>query len=101
MVTAARHHAIDVVRSWGLDGDDVGLVTNELAANAVLHGQSPFTVTIWREEQRVTVEVADENPALPTAFPTSPLSATSGRGLVIVDRVSAQWGMMPSTGGKV
>ena len=58
-------------------------------------------MTLWRDQQRVTIEVADGNPDLPTALPPSSLSATSGRGLVIVDGVSADWGVAPSTAGKV
>lgn len=100
-VRAARHYAMDVVCGWGLDCEDVGLVTTELATNAVLHGRSTFTVTLRRDETHVVVQVADENPRLPMPVPTHSSSDLSGRGLGIVERLSTDWGIMPSASGKV
>ena len=100
-VRVARHYAMDMARSWGLGPSEIGIVVGELAANAVLHGRSPFTVILRRYGQRVLVEVADDNPRLPTAPAGVPPSALSGRGLRIVDQMSVGWGVLPSKAGKV
>ena len=100
-VRAARRHAMDIVRAWGLDCEEVGLVADELATNAVLHGRSPFTLIVKRDETRVVIEVVDENPRLPTTVKSPPALALSGRGLVIVDRLSSKWGVVPLAPGKI
>ena len=100
-VSIARHFAMDMVRSWDLDPSEIGIVVSELATNAVLHGRSPFTVTLRRYGQRVSVEVADDNPRMPTVPPVVPASALSGRGLTIVDQMSVGWGVLPSETGKI
>jgi anti-sigma regulatory factor (Ser/Thr protein kinase) len=100
-VRAARRDAMKIVRAWGLDCEEVGLVADELATNAVLHGRSPFTLILERDDTRVVIQVVDENPRLPTTVKTLPSLALSGRGLVIVDRVSADWGVVPLSDGKV
>ncbi len=64
-VSAVRRYAVDVACAWALDPVDVGLVADELAANAVVHGRSPFTVTLRRDERHIVIEVADDNPRLP------------------------------------
>lgn len=100
-IGSARRFAMGVVRGWGLASDDVGLVVSELAANAVLHARSSFDVSLYHEGRRVVVEIADSNPR-PPAMATFPPSGPSGRGLVIVDRLSTAWGVVPLTSrGKV
>ena len=97
----ARRFAISVVREWGCDFTDLGLVVGELAANAVLHGRSSFTVSLRRHRNRIAVEVADDSPQ-PPSMTVVPGAASSGRGLVIVDRLSRVWGVRPgASGGKV
>jgi hypothetical protein len=60
-VRAARRQAMDIVRAWGLDCEEVGLVADELATNAVLHGRSPFTLIVKRDETRVVIEVVADD----------------------------------------
>jgi len=100
-VGTARRFAISVVQEWGCDFIDLGLVVGELAANAVVHGRSGFTVSLSCRWDRIVVEVADDNPGLPSMV-VAPGAASSGRGLVIVDRLSKTWGVRPEpSGGKV
>jgi anti-sigma regulatory factor (Ser/Thr protein kinase) len=82
------------LRSWGLLSlaGDAGLVATELAANAVMHARSAFTVCLKSSDRRVTVEVRDENPREPTLTPSTP-GALSGRGLQLVDTLSNSWGV--------
>jgi anti-sigma regulatory factor (Ser/Thr protein kinase) len=100
-VRAARHFALGVVGRWGLDPEGVGLVVSELATNAVLHGRSPFTLSLKREGRRVVITVADDNSTLPMVLPVASAYALNGRGLGIVARLSVDWGVRTRPGGKV
>jgi anti-sigma regulatory factor (Ser/Thr protein kinase) len=91
-VASARRFVAGVLHEWGIDADDVILAVGELAANAVLHARTVFTVTLSLEPARLTVEVADHNPRVPTMGQPS-LGALSGRGLRLVDAVSTAWGI--------
>jgi anti-sigma regulatory factor (Ser/Thr protein kinase) len=93
-VASARRFVAGVLDKWGCAGDDVVLAAGELAANAVLHARTRFTVTLCLEQDRLTVEVADHNPRFPTAV-APPVGALSGRGLVLVAAVSSAWGVRP------
>ena len=99
-VALARGFVKAVVDEWGLDVPDAELVAGELAANAVVHARSRYTVTLRDGNGRVTIEVADRNVRLP-APAEIPLTALSGRGLAIVARLSAAWGVRSSDRGKV
>ena len=91
-IGAARRYAVATVQEWGLAAENVASVVGELAANAVLHGRSLFIVLLHRDDYRVVVEVADLNPREPVMTSASP-AALSGRGLMIVDRLSMKWGV--------
>lgn len=99
-VGAARRFARTVAGEWSVDADGVELVVGELAANAVLHARSSYSVTLCRDGDWVLVEVADHNARLPISA-TVPAQALSGRGLTIVDRLARTWGVRPESGGKV
>jgi anti-sigma regulatory factor (Ser/Thr protein kinase) len=72
--------------------DDIQLVVSELATNALVHGQPPVIVTIEEQRLDVLVTVSDESPELPLALPRENVTASSGRGLSIVELVSSEWG---------
>jgi anti-sigma regulatory factor (Ser/Thr protein kinase) len=100
-VGAARRFALDIARQWGVAPNDLALVVGELAANAVVHGHTPFTVSLSVHGRRVSIEVCDERAGPVQACAVSSESQ-SGRGLVIVDRVATNWGIRQlSAGGKV
>jgi anti-sigma regulatory factor (Ser/Thr protein kinase) len=101
-VASARRFVAGVLEGWGCAGDDAVLAAGELAANAVLHARTRFTVALRLEQGRLTVEVADHNPRVPTAM-APPLGALSGRGLMLVAAVSSAWGVRsgPSEGKRV
>lgn len=86
---AADDHTSDVLR----------LVVSELATNAVLHAKSAFCVRVISDDRLVRVEVVDESPELPTRRRFDP-SAASGRGLAIIEKVAARWGVTPEGSGK-
>jgi anti-sigma regulatory factor (Ser/Thr protein kinase) len=79
--------------------DDAILVADELATNAIRHGQAPRQCRLMLTEQgrRLRIEVDD-------AAPTQPRMRTpdrhGGRGLVLVDRLAASWGTLRSPSHK-
>lgn len=79
--------------------DDVVLVASELATNAVTHARTPFTVTLGCTGHTVSLEVTDGSNSHPMRKHASPLDGT-GRGLVIVERLSREWGVTGSRDGK-
>ncbi|MET9292341.1 ATP-binding protein [Streptomyces sp. NPDC003077] len=103
----ARRLVAHCLDQWGYaqgsdDAEAVVLVVAELAANAVQHGHVPgcdfhlhlcvhpsaATTTTLRVD--VTDARADRRPHFPA--PTPP-DGTSGRGLLLVDRLATRWGV--------
>lgn len=94
----ARRFVAEALDEWGLSrfGDDAALCTSELAANAILHSRSPFTVAVHPIPDGVRIDVQDDRPErLPVAVPDElgPLDmGTTGRGLKLVAALGARWG---------
>lgn len=81
--------------------DDATLVVSELVANGVLHARTAMTLSVERAGEGVRVAVSDGSHLLPQWTPASP-AATSGRGLLLVERLSSNWGAERlAAGGKV
>ena len=76
------------------------LLVSELVANAILHSGTPLEVVVRCGDDRVRIEVHDGNPQLPVRKYYSNMSGT-GRGLMLVERMSAGWGSERTAGGKV
>lgn len=75
------------------------LLVSELAANAVLHARSWFTVAAELSGRCLKVEVEDASRQLPVVLhPTA--SSISGRGMFMVEALSSRWGAEPTRGGK-
>jgi anti-sigma regulatory factor (Ser/Thr protein kinase) len=91
----------------GLDqyADDAAIITSELVTNVVQHVCGDGTETIGvtlartRNPEAVTVVVSDSSPAGPAMYEAS-ADSERGRGLRIVEALSAQWGWHPEQGGK-
>jgi anti-sigma regulatory factor (Ser/Thr protein kinase) len=93
-VPAARHFVTRTLHEWGA-GDphgDAALSVTELAANAVRHGRSDFTVTLFLSEDTVKIAVRDSTPFPPgtSSLPVRPL-----HGLSAVAAMSHRWGTEP------
>ena len=90
---AARHFAVATLSGWdaGDLADDVALVVTELAANAVVHARSEFTVILAAQGDRVRISVRDISP-LP-AEGASALAPAPLHGLGAVNALASRWGV--------
>jgi two-component sensor histidine kinase len=80
--------------------DTAVLLVSELATNSVRHAATSFSVSLLVAESTVRVEVADWDATMPVAQVTTRRDV-DGRGLAIVARLAADWGVEPVGGGKV
>jgi hypothetical protein len=97
----ARHFVVDTLHAWGQDtfADDAAIVTAELAANAVLHARSAFTVVVSHSRDHLTIAVKDTSP-LVSAEGGSPLPVRRGHGLAVVAKIARRWAADPAPQGK-
>lgn len=79
--------------------DDVVVVVSELVTNAVIHAQTSIELSVRPVGAGVRVEVSDGSPLVPQWAPAA-MYATSGRGLIIVQRLAEAWGVERRPGGK-
>jgi anti-sigma regulatory factor (Ser/Thr protein kinase) len=75
------------------------ILTNEVVANAIKHGRPPIALTVMGDDELVVIAVTDGGPGLP-AIRRVDRTAESGRGLVILDAFSDDWGVAPLPEGK-
>lgn len=108
-VSCAHGHARSVALEWGLPqlAETTELVVSELITNAInasdrLRSVTTPVVRLWLACDRVSIviHVCDESNDMPVRQ-DSELYETSGRGLVIVENVSADWGSYRHGNGKV
>ncbi|RDI18426.1 ATP-binding protein [Lentzea flaviverrucosa] len=81
--------------------EDAQLAVTELVSNAYDHGRHPRQLRLRRIEASrcLRIEVDDASPDMPT-LGRSRLSDTRGRGLIIVNKIAEQWGVLPHSVGK-
>jgi Histidine kinase-like ATPase domain len=91
---AARHFAVGTLRRWGIAdlADDVALVVTELAANAVRHAHSGFTIVLSSRPGVVRISVRDASPLPPADVSSSVLPVTPLHGLGAVNAMASHWG---------
>jgi anti-sigma regulatory factor (Ser/Thr protein kinase) len=78
----------------------VELMVSELATNCIRHTDSEFRLTITRTGRDIRVEATDGGGGTPEMRSPKPTDPT-GRGLKIVDMLSATWGVdQPAAIGK-
>jgi anti-sigma regulatory factor (Ser/Thr protein kinase) len=119
---AARAHVKRVIKAWnaGIGGhpalgaasaedslidedtlDTAVLLTSELVTNAIIHGESPVTVAVSWSGGTLRVEVHDKSRFMPAPWPViDSADAETGRGLLLVDTLAADWGFYRTPGGK-
>jgi anti-sigma regulatory factor (Ser/Thr protein kinase) len=92
-----------VARVARLTDDDaserLAFLVSEVATNAILHARTRFSVrdTV---DANVCVEVSDGSTTMPVQRNHGP-TATTGRGLLIVDKLADRWGVRATDDGKV
>jgi hypothetical protein len=99
---AARRVVEHWLHEWGLDRvvADAVLIVAELAANAVMHAASDFTVGVAWREGIVRIVVGDTSPSLPTVRRSEP-ATVGGRGMRVVEKLSVAWGADLVADGKL
>ena len=87
---AARHFAVATLRAWGVAdlADDAALVVTELAANAIVHAHSAFTVILSVHDDLLRISVRDATPLDGAGLRAAPL-----HGLGAVDALASRWGV--------
>ncbi|MFG2639732.1 SpoIIE family protein phosphatase [Streptomyces sp. NPDC048370] len=103
-LSSARHMIRAAVRAWGAGerSDEIELVADELITNALMHTDAGAIVTLRMlagPERRLRVEVEDRSSALPRRREAGE-AGVSGRGLMLVDRLSDVWGVESRGSGK-
>jgi anti-sigma regulatory factor (Ser/Thr protein kinase) len=79
---------------------DGALAVSELVTNALVHTTGGLELRIDGGPGRLRVEVRDTSPLIPRPGLLGTASM-SGRGLLLVARLTAAWGSEPAPGGKV
>ncbi|HUY47552.1 MAG TPA: ATP-binding protein [Streptosporangiaceae bacterium] len=100
----ARGHVRAAIGAWDLpiDAYVAALLTSELVTNAISHSPDrDDTVTLvisWGGDE-MRVEVHDTSRSAPVLV-AAPPDAETGRGLVLLDSLSTDWGFYETTTGK-
>jgi anti-sigma regulatory factor (Ser/Thr protein kinase) len=98
----AREAVVAACRRWGLSAEvahAAELVTSELVTNAVIHAGTPLVLAAEHEEPHLTVAVSDGESSFPSLRPPSH-DREDGRGIAIIDRLGATWGVQRTILGK-
>jgi hypothetical protein len=90
----ARHFVVSTLTGWGVAdvAEDAALAVTELAANAIVHAHSAFTVILSAHNDLVRVSVRDAR-ALPAGDPAGGLMPVPLHGLGAVDALASGWGV--------
>jgi anti-sigma regulatory factor (Ser/Thr protein kinase) len=108
-VPCARGHVRAVTLEWGLSGlaDTAELLASELVTNALSASENLGTaetpiVRLWLagNQSSIVIRVWDGSDGTPVRQEAGP-GDDSGRGLMIIDALSADWGSYPEANGKI
>ncbi|MGW2328267.1 SpoIIE family protein phosphatase [Streptomyces sp. NPDC001700] len=100
LVVQARKLAVEQLDAWGLW--DLAFITellvSELVTNAIRYGAAPIRLRLIRD-RKLICEVSDASSTTPHLRRTR-VYDEGGRGLVLVARLSHNWGTRQTTAGK-
>ncbi|MFC9842463.1 SpoIIE family protein phosphatase [Streptomyces sp. NPDC060223] len=101
-VRHARRFTRRTLRAWGMrgDADAALLVVSELVTNALVHTDGQIRLDLTLINNRFRIAVADNSPRTPIKPTNIGWEATGGRGILLVEAMSAAWGTVPVSGGK-
>ena len=97
-----RAFVLSTLRSWGASEtslDDAVLVANELVANAIVHAGTSAEIVLERNGVDLVVRVRDGTTRAPQLRASTP-ATVGGRGLVVLDAVATEWGVVVVDAGK-
>jgi anti-sigma regulatory factor (Ser/Thr protein kinase) len=96
----ARDFVRQTLAQWGLPDitDDVSLVVTELVTNAITHAASRCELQLDFDGSTVEIQVVDHGAGIPE-IRDSAAHHQGGRGLQLVEAVSAQWGVREGSDG--
>lgn len=93
-VPIARWFVVDLLRQWGVDGDEqdtTTLLLSEVITNACRHSEDDVELTVLLLDNAIRVEVGDTSHRMPILH-TADEDETSGRGLELVEMPVQQLG---------
>ncbi|AVH54953.1 MULTISPECIES: SpoIIE family protein phosphatase [Streptomyces] len=98
----ARRFTKRTLRAWdtGDYTDAVLLIVSELVTNALVHTDGQVRLDLTLVNHRLRVAVADNSARSPIKPTSIGWEATGGRGILLVEAMSAAWGTVPVSGGK-
>ncbi|WP_405999609.1 SpoIIE family protein phosphatase [Streptomyces sp. NBC_00829] len=101
-VAHARRYTSRTLRAWGVkeQTDAILLIVSELVTNALVHTQGQVRLDLTLTGERLRVAVSDHSPRAPVKPANMDWEATGGRGILLVEAVSAAYGSVPLGGGK-
>jgi anti-anti-sigma factor len=102
-LSEGRRFVARTLRAWEVDEDTIEpilLVANELVANAIVHAHSAPVLSLEESGADLLLRVADESPDLPVTRQAT-LDSDGGRGLILVEALSDQWGIDTNDSGKI
>jgi anti-sigma regulatory factor (Ser/Thr protein kinase) len=79
--------------------EDGVLLAGEVAANVVEHARTDYQVRVTEQAGRARIEVADGSAVLPAVRDLAD-DSDRGRGLLLLGRIAAAWGVEERPGGK-
>ncbi|WP_433366140.1 ATP-binding protein [Streptosporangium sp. CA-115845] len=96
IVGKARAMVRETLVAWALHHlvDDAVLVTGELLANAIIHGEPVVRLSLWADADEFQIQVTDRGPGQPRHLTLDPESL-HGRGLTIVSALAHDTGVTP------
>jgi hypothetical protein len=97
-IAAEQARTLTAMILAGGDLEDALLVVSELVTNAI-NQHDVFWFAVGRHDDAVLIEVTDTSPECPKVKEAG-VTDTSGRGLLIVDAVSDEWGVRYENDGR-
>jgi anti-sigma regulatory factor (Ser/Thr protein kinase) len=101
-VAESRHFVGDVLSVWGVYEmlvATVVLLADELVTNAILHAVPPIDLTLNWDDPVLRVEVSDGEDHLPVMLEPPRPAGDGGYGLLLIERLSHEWGAARRVGG--
>jgi PAS domain S-box-containing protein len=96
-----RRFVAAALTALGLEqhAETASLLASELVTNALMHAEAPYRIAVESGDGVLRIGVTDATIAAPH-LPSADEDATSGRGIHLVDTLTARWGVQTLATGK-